>query len=351
MAVIDTVAPGRFRIRLDPPSRAAGPWATAVHVHVLQGRAGVALVDTGPYEARDTLREALRQLGIQTAAVQRIALTDLDPFTAGNVEIFDQALPMVVSAQPEVVWRPASARLSMEQRLLRAAKALAGEGMLDLEAGEQAVARLLGALWDGVREPQVVSAVPEGTVVALGGTTLEAVGAPGVSAASAVWREVDDGDLFGGRALVFDERFPVADVGAMIRSLDRISQHRPRRILPLVGDVSEDYKATFRSLGLLVHGALSHLPYAFAGATRAIDLAWRDPADGETSVEALLARTLRYEVLLDELVRTGIVEREGEGPAARHHGGTAQGSRTAALLEDLRARRQARAADAGRKSG
>ena len=342
MFAVHTWAPGRTRIALAPMTPLARPWNRVVHVHLLHEGAHAALVDTGLPSSRAPLMAALEHLGVSPSRVRRILLTGLGPASTGNLESFPDVPVLSVSEDGLQELCPETRRAASSARLLRAVAALSEVGALSQEEGERAVEALLDGLF-GKRAPRrTVMGIRDGSEIAVDSARLEALSAPGSEEGSCVYHDGASGDLYGGRALVFDEHFPVLRIDAVIASFDRLSQLSPRRILPLTGLLQEDHRAAFRSLGLLVHGALSHLPYAFAGPTRAVDLARRDFGDGEGQPIVLIARTLRYEVLLDELARSGVVEREGEGPLAVHHGGSAQGSRTAALLAEVRARRAAR---------
>jgi glyoxylase-like metal-dependent hydrolase (beta-lactamase superfamily II) len=298
-----------------PAGRARSlPWGFPTNVWLLRGD-NPAVVDTGPPGTADALRGALTELGVSPRHVTRVVLTSLRPEAIGNLEVFENA--SIISTAPASVTRDLRAHLAplraRHERLVR--DLCAWDGRSPAWSLDEALETLSGT-FEVPAQAGASLLADRGTPVVAGGRRLEVVPTPGIDEYAATWFEPDSSTLFGGQTVVVATDTPVEDAPVAIESLLRVSQLAPARIAPGQGGIERSYQAVFRSLNLRVNNLLQNVPFALRGPTPLAEIVATDLGRVPRDVVRFAATVRRYEAMLDELVRSGVSERTGEGAMA-----------------------------------
>lgn len=297
---------GLAQITLPTPEGIPLPFGFPYNVLVLHGDASAALIGTGFAGARDALLAALHELGVDPRRVQRILLTSALPECVGNCGAFERATALARHATVEV---EASSRSGDVARI---ARALVERPQNDAWQVEQ-VDRFVEAYGAGLAER--IDAIPlaDGDRFVLGGVELEALHAEGVGAAGVCAYDAESRRLFGGDTVQLASPPRFTDADALVESLRRLVQLTPAEILSARGGVERSFAAVFRSLSLSINNLLTNMPFAISGPTSLAEICYRDLGYWPDDVVRFSGMLLRYERMLNELVRTGVAHREGEG--------------------------------------
>lgn len=300
------LADGVAQIALPTPPGITRPFGFPYNVYVLHGDASAAVVGTGFAGSRDALLAALYELGVDPRRVQRVLLTSALPECAGNVELFERAT--VLGAGPSLALE-ATERAADVARMARALARDARNPTWDEAAVDAFVEAYAGATPTHID----AIAVEDGDRVALSGTELEILLTPGVGAAALCAYDAHARRLFGGDTVQLATPPRFTDADALLESLRRLVQLQPAEILPARGGVERSFAAVFRSLSLSINNLLTNLPFAMSGPTALAEMCYRDLGYWPDDLVRFAGTLLRYERMLDTLVRTGVAHREGEG--------------------------------------
>ncbi|MFT5994162.1 MAG: glyoxylase-like metal-dependent hydrolase (beta-lactamase superfamily II), partial [Bradymonadia bacterium] len=264
-----------------------------------------AVIGTGLAGGRDTLVDALAEVGVSPRQVGRVLLTDHRPETVGNIGLFEHA--SVVSL--------AHAGDSHERWLQRVC-AVAHE-LVDGDANPQwnheqvefFRERYAAEDWSGAHE----LAVRDGHRIRAGALTLEVVAAPGIDHASVCFYEPDFEWLFVGQTVSLALEPVPDDASAYIASLKHISQATPRAVFPAHGGIEQRYERVFRSAGLAINNLMTNLPFALPHPSSIPEVCRRDLGYFPGDVVRFAAGVIRLQGMVEELCRSGVADREGEG--------------------------------------
>lgn len=308
-------APGRAQIAVPPLERIPRPFGFPANVWVLDGPAPT-LVDTGFAGGRPALVAALAELGVQPSAVGKVLLTSLLPEAVGNVELFPNATVHAVGA-------PATVALAEHHAGYRAEIAEVLDGLLggpdghpDWDADEADFA--LDMYFSGAPDALDLVPVGDGQRVVTAAGLLRAIAAPGADPYAAAWFDPESNDLFGGPTACRTPKARIRDPKAFTDALAAISALTPDRILPATGGVERSYTATYRALNLSLSNLVQNMPFALDGPTPVARIAFRDLGYWPRDVVRFAADVLRFKVVLDELVNSGVAGREGSGAWAEY---------------------------------
>lgn len=295
------------QLTLPCPDGVSRPWGFPPNVFVLHG-AAPALVGTGLPGTEDALRDALDEIGLTPERVARVVLPSARPEALGNVGMFPRAA--VFATPPSAA--PRSANAALAARVRQAADGLIERGGNDAWTSD--VLRAFEASYLAPL-PDRLDIVPlrDGQRLRLGTLTLEVMATPGVDPGTLALYEPERRWLFCGPTISLAEE-PVPDVAApYMESLRRISQLEPAAVFPTHGGIERDHRAVFRSAGLATNNLLTNMPFAVPEPLPLPEICRRDLGYFPADLMRFTGTILRYQAMLDELVRTGVAQRDGEG--------------------------------------
>lgn len=294
------------QITLPAPPGVSRPWGFPPNVYVLHGVAP-ALIGTGLPGTADALRAALEELGLAPERVHRVLLPSSKPESIGNVELFPRA---ALLAHP-AARRPRDAQSALRRRIERIARALNERG--SHPGWEEAeVDAFLAAYFEPMPEHLDVVALRDAQRVQLGGLRLEVVETPGVDDASLALYEPTRRWLFSGATIGIVEEPIVNEAVSFMESLRAISQLEPEAVFPMHGGIERDHRAVFRTVGLATNNLLTNMPFAVSKPSSLPEICHRDLGYYPRDLLRFTGLILRWEAMLEELVRTGVAQRDSD---------------------------------------
>ena len=332
------VAPDLVQITLPSPSGWPLPWGRPPALYLV-GSSGNTLIDTGFHSTEDALLAALAACGRSPQSIQRVVLTGLEPATLGNLHLFPEASVFSAGcgAGPSGEVNLDRLHQPVVERLDRLGKQLWEGADLPPSWDPEAIPAFLSRWRRAVAHTLTILELDEGERLGLpGGGALEAVEAPGACVAGLALFD-SEGRLFTGRTATFTGYPQPRNAAEYLQTLDRLGKVGPGLICPGAGGVERHPPAAFRALGLLSNGALTNLPYLFAGQTSLGELLYHDLGGWPSCPVRTLARLAALDAWVRELVRAGIVLRDADHVWSPMVGGNAQGRRAPGLVSQVRA--------------
>ncbi len=307
-------------VQVTLPSAAHVPLPFGFPPNVWVGRgARPFVVGTGHIAARGALRAALSEIGVVPENVANVFLTSALPECVGNTALFPNATIHLLTDSPLFV--AASAQGGLKEDISAIAYGLVDSPERPERAGHpdwnrDTVDRFVASYFEHESTFVTVSPMSEGQRIDIGGRTLRVVATPGTDAHACCLLDEAAQVIFGGETLVRTPQPRILSPKVYSESLDRLSPLRPTLILPGYGGVERSYFALFRSLNLAVANLVQNMPFALNGPTSVAHIAFNDLGYWPSDVVRFGGSVMRFQVMLDELVRSGVAQSEGVGPWA-----------------------------------
>lgn len=322
------VTPTLTWIALPPPANVGRPWGFPMNVFVVHGRRPT-IIDTGLAGSRDVLVAALSEAGVRPDDVGRVLLTSARPECVGNVEIFGRAT-IYAYRHEDRPFDPAERREAIGQRISAVGRYLVSHADADEAWREADIDALVEAYTGSGPDRFDVSPLDDGQTIAMAAGTVEVVRAPGADPHGVALYEPREQWLFGGHALSYRGASVIDDVDALGDTLTRVTQLRPKLVLPAWGPLEHHHDIAFRSMSLQVNNLLNHLSFVLDGDLTAFDVARNDLGYVPRDVGRFAETVMRYRDLLGLYAASGVATCSGDGPGAVFHIGNAKGRRAPA---------------------
>lgn len=305
-----------FRIELDRPEPRPEFLAPTNNVYLVGGSEPT-LVDAGHPSQFDALIKAIRKAGVRVDAIDRIVATSWSVEALGGAKNFPDVSPFVLS--PDMV-RPRH----YEDHVASRRRALHGTAEELIEAGEadepdgSDLEHFIDAHFPPVTNSLDFIPLRNGHSVTLGDSHYEVVAAPGPGPGHAALFDPDSGRLFSGRIAL--EGFPVEldDVQSYFVTLERLVELEAETVLPAVGEVRERGTWALERAHRFTNNFMSNAPSAMFGNPTVTEFVERDLGRRPDDFADFVLRIQTYRALMDELVRSRMIESEGAGITRRY---------------------------------
>ncbi|MFW6058181.1 MAG: MBL fold metallo-hydrolase [Persicimonas sp.] len=315
---IERVTDDIERIALSPPEGVCELLDEPTNVYFVRGEAP-ALIDAGHPAQFDALCRALDELGVPVARLERVLYTSWDIGVLGAATNLPNCDHFVLS--PDMV-EPLDYEAHIaarRRRLLQIGRTLIDEeeGFEedDLERLQQFIASYFPPM------PSRLSFIPVrgGHTVAAGGLTLEAVAAPGPAAGHVVYYEADRRILFGGRFALTGLPERLDEVQAYLISLERLQKLDVEAVLLNRGEPTiERGEWSLRRALRFLNNFMSNAPAVMHREPTVVEFIERDLGHPIEDLAELVLQLERYQAPMDELVRSKMIEAEGDGLGRRY---------------------------------
>jgi len=307
----ESVGDGVTRIGLQKSDRVPGPAGEPNNVYLLEGDAP-ALINAGHPSQFDLLSRAVRSRGVEIAEIGRILHTGWAIDVLGGAKNFPEADHFVRS--PDMV-RPRNyaAYIDREQRDIRtfADQLREREVFADVDEGE----------FDAFLEdyfppvPSELDFVPVrgGHVVRAADLEFEIVSAPGPGSGHACLYEANRNWLFTGEFALRGMPRRIADVQSYFVSLERLVELDSDRVFPNRGEPRDRGSWTLQGAHRFINNFMSNAPSAMYEEPTVVEFARRDWGHVPDEFARAVLEMRVYRELLEELVRSRMIDAEGEG--------------------------------------
>jgi len=313
---ISRAAPGLHRIELpmagDLPESVAHP----TNVYLLEGQSP-ALINAGHPSQFEPLSKAVREAGVEIGDITRILHTSWSIRVLGGAKNFPGVDHFVFS--PDMV-RPRDYQSVVDERRreLRefADRLLKRETFADADRGQ--LDALLDRYYPPVTRRLDFVPVRRGHVLRAGRFELEVVAAPGPAPGHACLFDDRHDRLFTGAISLDGMPDEIYEVQSYLVSLERLIELEPELLLPNTGRTRERGAWTLRCAHRFVNNFMSNAPEAMYGQPTLVEFAERDLGRMPENFADAVLKLRVYGKLMDELVRSRMIEAEGEGLARRY---------------------------------
>jgi len=283
---IEVYEDGFWRIALDEPD---------VNVYAIRGEDGVSLINAGRAHQHDDLLACLAELGIEKSDITRTLSTSWRPGSLEGHPKFEQAEHFVFSPGPENLIEYARWFVAERDRL--------------------------GELKEALNFPKVLpkvqhTPIQDGDEWSAGHFRFVVLHAPGPDAGHIFLWEPTQRWLFTGD-VAFDGLPIVEDVGVYLKTLDMANAQKPTMAFPNHGEIEERGAWALARTTRFTHSFMSNVTSALV--TQPTLQEWVERDLGFTPErDELLLEMCRIQPFFEELVRGGLIQREGIGLEARY---------------------------------
>jgi len=313
---VTEVRPGIRRIALEMPDTLPEPVSGATNVYLLEGEAP-ALVNAGHPGQFETLAKAVRSTGVELSDIERILHTSWSVAVLGGAKNFPDIDHFVFS--PDMT-QPRDYRSVLEERrdelLGLADKLLEHDKYADADRAD--VERFVERYF--VPVPSQLDFVPvrRGHGVRAADFELEVIAAPGPTPGHTCLLEEDESLLFTGDIALSGMPESIDEVQSYFVTLERLIELEPDRLLPNSGDVRDRGAWTLQCAHRFVNNFMSNAPQAMYQEPTLVEFAERDWGRQPEDFAETVLKIQVYQKLMDELVRSRMIEAEGEGLERRY---------------------------------
>ncbi|MEO1266969.1 MAG: hypothetical protein AAFX99_02660 [Myxococcota bacterium] len=289
------------------------PYGAPTNVYLI-GDPPLALVGTGPQSTRPALEHALHSLGVNRSDIARVVALDWSPDQIGAVDAFPHASLFLGS--PDMI-RPRHYGRLMDREcqilLQHAEELLEHPKFADMD--RSGLEHLLQGYFAGLPEQLDFVPLRSGHLLRLGNRRFRVVETPGPWWGHIALHQPDAGVVMSGR-LVTRPRWGepwIRQLSTMLMSLERVLDLEASLLLPAQGLPDRDARWAIRRQHRFMTGVLSNIPAVLVHTPTIPDLICRDLGHRPNHLVRFVETVRRYQAYLDELIRTGVVFRQGEG--------------------------------------
>ncbi|MBH22982.1 MAG: hypothetical protein CMH57_00715 [Myxococcales bacterium] len=291
------------------------PYGAPINLHLVNDPTAPALVGVGLPLTLPALREALAHLGLSPERIVRVVALDWSPDQLGAIDAFPNA--ELFLGAPDMTTPRRYGRLIAQERdalIARVDQLLEDpEYAALMDRGE--LERVLGGYFADLPEQLDFVPLRSGHPLQLGDRRLRVVEAPGPWRGHIALHDPEDGVLLSGR-LVTRPRWGepwIRQLSTLLLSLERVQELKPRLLLPAQGLPDRDASWAIRRQHRFMTGLLSNIPVVLAQTPTIPALICRDLGHRPPHLIRFVETVRRYQAYLEELIRTGVVFRSGEG--------------------------------------
>jgi len=299
------------RIALSKAEQIPKPASGTNNVYLLEGDAP-ALINAGHPSQFDRLCKAVRSCGVEIAEIDRFVYTGWAIDVLGGAKNLPDADHFVRS--PDMV-RPRSYAeyIERERSDLREFARKLHEREIFADADYDEIEVFLDAYYPPVPAELDFIPVRGGHVVRAGDLECEVVAAPGPGPGHACLYEADRDLLFTGDFSLRGLPRRLADVQSYFVSLERLVELEPERVAPNRGEVRQRGAWALQGAHRFVNSFMSNAPQAMYEQPTLVEFARRDWGYVPERFPRAVLELRVYRRLLEELVRSRMIDAEGEG--------------------------------------
>lgn len=310
------IDPGIHRISLEMAGQLPEPVSGARNIYLLDGEAP-ALVNAGHPSQLQSLSKALHSLDVDVTDIQRVLYTSWSIDILGGAKNFPGIDHFVYS--PDMV-RPRHYQSIVGQRRRRLfdfaddlleRDAFSDENRSDLEAFAEDYFLPVPSKLDFVP-------VRAGHVVRAGDFKLEVIASPGPDSGHVCFWEADREILFTGDISLSGLPHRLEDVQSYFVSLERLIEFESDRVLPNRGRPRKRGSWTLQGAHRFINNFMSNAPQAMYEDPTLIEFAERDWGERPDDFAETVLKMEIYRALMEELVRSKMIEAEGSGLDRRY---------------------------------
>ena len=315
---VEHLEPDIYRLEVDSPDGWPPPASSAQNLYLLDGEAP-ALVNAGHPNQFQHVSKAIRQTGIELTAVERVLHTSWRVATLGGAKNFPDADHFVFS--PDMVQpRNLEARLDEERRAIRefAERLLDAPEVPASRYELPSIDRFLEAYYPRATADLDIVPLRNGRTVRAGELTFEILDAPGPARGHACLFDQERGYLFSGDVSLQGLPDYLTGVRPYLNTIERLLDLEPERLFPNRGRPRDRADFVLRGNHRFLDNFLSNAPSAMYNEPTLVEFVKRDLGYLPETLPELVLAIRPYRVVLEELVRSRMIEAEGDGLARRY---------------------------------
>ena len=305
------IRPNLNRIELEMPGDLPEPASEPRNVYLLAGEAP-ALINAGHPQQFEALSKAIRSLGVELVDIARILHTSWAVASLGGAKNFPETDHFVLS--PDMV-EPRDYQRIVDGRRRNLMEfgdeLLEHEEFADQDRGdlESFAEKYFPAL------PRQLDFVPirSGHVVRVGEYALEVIATPGPESGHACFFDADEDLLFTGDFSIDGMPTHLDDVQSYFVSLERLIELDASTVLPNSGEPRDRGTWALQGAHRFINNFMSHAPQAMYEEPTLVEFARRDWGGQPDDFAQVVLEMRVYRALMQELVRSRMVEAKGEG--------------------------------------
>lgn len=304
------------RLELAPAAEWPEPLDRKTNVYLLKGQTP-ALIGAGHVAQRQGLVDALAAHDLSPDDIERVIHTSWDVTTLSGAQNLPRADHFVWS--PDMV-QPANFERVVEKERARIRSLAERVVEIDPDWDRADVEQFVERFYPRVSTELKVVPVRSGHIIRAGELKLEVVAAGGPSPGHALLHDSSRDYLFTGDLSLMGLPAFVAEVQPMLVAYEKAIALEPNWIFPSSGTPRKRGAWSLRQAFRFINSFLENAPLALGTSPTLLEFVERDLGYRPESFVTYLFSLLRYQPLLDELVRAHSIEVEGEGLDGKHYG-------------------------------
>lgn len=304
------------RLELAPAADWPEPLDRPTNVYLLQGEAP-ALIGAGHPFQRQALADALAEHSLTPDDIERVIHTSWDPSTLGGAQNLPRA--------DHFVWSPDMVQPSNFERVVEGQRArlrALADRVIDIDDrwDRAELETFIEQFYPRASTDLDVIPMRAGHSVRAGALRLEVVGAQGPRPGHVFLHDSERGALFTGNLSLLGLPALLSSVQPMLVAYEKGLALEPEWVFPTVGVPRSRGAWALRQAFRFVNNFLENAPLALGTSPTLLEFVERDLGHRPDSFVTYLFALLRYQPLLDELVRAHSIEVEGEGLDGKRYG-------------------------------
>jgi glyoxylase-like metal-dependent hydrolase (beta-lactamase superfamily II) len=307
-----------YRLELQRPSGWPSPVSEPSNVYLLDGDAP-ALINAGHPSQFQYLSKAIRETGVDIPDIERILHTSWRIAILGGSKNFPDVDHFAFS--PDMVQpRNFETRLDEERRAIRtfAERLLDDPEVPDGRYDPDSIERFVDDYYPAATDRLDIVPLRNGRTVRAGSSTFEVLDAPGPARGHACLFDRERGHLFSGDVSLRGLPDQLTGVRPYLNTLERLLDLEAETLFPNAGDVRDRAGFILRGSHRFLDNFLSNAPSAMYGEPTLVQFVKRDLGYLPETLPELVLRLRPYRVIMEELVRSRMIEAEGEGLDRRY---------------------------------
>jgi glyoxylase-like metal-dependent hydrolase (beta-lactamase superfamily II) len=304
------------RLELPPVDGLPEPLDHTTNVYLLDGPAP-ALVGAGHPDQHDALVSALAEHGSSPDDIERVVHPSWDIHTLGGAQLLPRADHFVWS--PDLV-QPRNYERVLEERRSRLRSMADAAVAVDERWDRAEFDAFLDRYLPRATTEFPVIPVRAGHVIRAGDLALEVVSAQGPHPGHCILLDRTENVAFTGDISMMGLPDLVDDVQAYLLAYERATRLDPELVMPTSGAPRKRGGWALRQAFRFVNNFLENAPLALGSSPTLLEFVERDLGHKPDSLVTWVFALLRYQSLLDELVRAHSIEVEGSGIDGKHYG-------------------------------
>ena len=317
MYAIEALADDLWHITLPKPDIKHLPYARPNNVFVLTGESP-ALINAGHPSQKGALFEALSTLGLRPQDIQRVMATSWQVDMIGGATHLPEADLFAFS--PDMVQPRHYGQWLAQERALRVdfATALDAFEPFDRTLDWEGMRATLDVYYPSDLTTLPIIPVSSGQRVALGQRTLEVIGAHGPDEGHVMLHDPQHDMLFAADIIQNGLPEQVYEVRQHLRALERADVLAPAQVYPNHGRPIKRARLRVKHARMFLENFIDNAPLAMHKDPTLTRFVYQDLGIEPTDMVRYTETLRTYQILLDELGRSRLLDTVGEGLGRRY---------------------------------